>query len=301
MMWIWAISATILSILLLGILTAYRRQVKTTCRHLAFLKENETNLRLRGELPFSELNELADQINNVLDMTWKLRQEALHGENNLKEAITNISHDIRTPLTSLDGYFQLLSKADTEEERQQYISVIRGRIESLKSMLEELFTYTKLQNDSFVLELEQVDFKKSVCDTLFSFYNDFSERGITPEVELCEERAMIMGNQEAVYRLVQNILKNVLEHGSEEVQLGLIVEASKICFFCENKVEHPEELDISQVFSRFYKADPARTHSSTGLGLAIAKGLTEKMNGSMKAELAKDKFRLSVWFETIGK
>lgn len=301
MMWIWAISTTILSILLFGILTAYRRQVKTTCRHLAFLKENETNLRLRGELPFRELNELADEVNEVLDMTWKLRKETRQGSQNLKEAITNISHDIRTPLTSLDGYFQLLSTAETEEERKQYLAVIRGRIQSLKSMLEELFTYTKLQNESFVLDLEPVDFKKCVCDTLFSFYNDFSDRGITPEVGLCEERINIQGNQEAVYRLVQNILKNVLEHGREEVKIGLYLEEMRVCFLCENKVEHPEEIDISQVFSRFYKADPARTHSSTGLGLAIAKGLAEKLGGSMKAELVEDKFRLSVWFEVIKK
>lgn len=301
MMWIWAISATILSILLFGILTAYRRQVKHTCRHLAFLKENETNLRLRGELPFSELNELADQVNEVLDMTWKLRKETRQGSQNLKEAITNISHDIRTPLTSLDGYFQLLSTAETEEERKQYLAVIRGRIQSLKNMLEELFTYTKLQNESFVLELEQLDFKKCVCDMLFSFYNDFSERGITPMVELCEERVAIQGNQEAVYRVVQNILKNVLEHGREEVQIGLSLKETKVCFFCENKVENPEEIDISQVFSRFYKADPARTHSSTGLGLAIAKGLAEKMGGSMKAELVENRFRLSVWFERARK
>lgn len=295
-MWIWAISTTILCILLLGILIAYRRQVKNTCRYLAFLKEKETNLRLRGELPFAELNELADQVNEVLDTTQKLQQEAKHGENNLKEAITNISHDIRTPLTSLDGYFQLLSKAETEEERQQYISVIRGRIESLKSMLEELFTYTKLQNESFMLELEQVDFKKCVCDTLFSFYNDFSDHGISPEVELCEERVVIRGNRDAVQRLIQNVLKNVLEHGSDAVQIGLILVGTEVCFFCENKVEHPEKIDISQVFSRFYRADPARTKSSTGLGLAIAKGLTEKMNGSMKAELVENRFRLSVWF-----
>jgi len=301
MMWIWAISTTILSILLFGILTAYRRQVKTTCRHLAFLKENETNLRLRGELPFRELNELADEVNEVLDMTWKLRKETRQGSQNLKEAITNISHDIRTPLTSLDGYFQLLSTAETEEERNQYLTVIRGRIQSLKNMLEELFTYTKLQNESFVLEMELLDFKKCICDTLFSFYNDFSNRGITPKVELCEERINIQGNQEAVYRLVQNILKNVLEHGREEVQIGLCLEKTKVCFFCENEVENPEEIDISQVFSRFYKADPARTHSSTGLGLAIARGLAEKMSGSMKAELVEDKFRLSVWFEVIKK
>lgn len=294
MLIVWAVAATILSVILIVILAAYRRQVKNTCRHLAFLKEQETNLRLRGELPFRELNELADQVNEVLNTTWKLQKETKQGAQNLKEAITNISHDIRTPLTSLDGYFQLLQTAETEEERKQYLAVIRGRIQSLKSMLEELFTYTKLQNESFQLDMETLDFKKCVCDTLFSFYNDFTARGIVPQIELCEERIELMGNNEALSRVVQNMVKNMLEHGSDEVRIRLWTEGNRACFFCENKVEHPEELDISQVFSRFYKADPARTHSSTGLGLAIAKGLVEKMKGTMEAELDGDRFRMLV-------
>lgn len=300
MMWIWAVSTTILSILLLGIFSAYRRQVKNTCRHLAFLKEQETNLRLRGELPFAELNELADRVNEVLDTTKQLRQEAIHGEQNLKNAVTNISHDIRTPLTSLDGYFQLLCQAKSEEEREQYLKVIRRRISSLKSMLEELFTYAKLQNESFVLELEQMDMKKCVCDTLFSYYNEFTEQGITPEVELCEERVYIQGNQEAICRIVQNVLKNVLEHGSRDVYIRLKLENNRAGLICENLVEQPETIDITQVFVRFYKSDPARTHSSTGLGLAISKGLAERMNGTMTAEMIEDRFKVSIWFEAIS-
>ena len=299
MMWIWAVSTTVLSIILFGIFSAYRRQVKNTCRHLAFLKEQETNLRLRGELPFAELNELADRINEVLDTTKQLRQEALHGEQNLKNAVTNISHDIRTPLTSLDGYFQLLRQAKTEEEREQYLEVIRGRIGSLKNMLEELFTYAKLQNESFALELNRLDLKKCVCDTLFSFYNEFTQRGINPIVELCEERVYIYGNEEAAQRMLQNCLKNVLEHGSKEVHIRLNTENNRILLVCENQVEQPETIDISQVFVRFYKSDPARTHSSTGLGLAIAKGLAERMNGTMSAELIENRFRLSVRFEAM--
>lgn len=296
---IWAVIATIISVIIFMLFIAYRRQVKNTCRHLAFLQKNKTNLRLRSGLPFRELNELADSVNRVLDISEQLRQEAWRGEKNLKEAVTNISHDIRTPLTSLDGYFQLLAQADNEEERQQYIAIIRGRIDSLKNMLEELFTYTKLQNDSYILSTEPIDFKKCVCDTIFSFYNEFENMQIVPQIEIPEERVWIQGNAEAIRRLVQNIIKNVLEHGSTEVKIWLKCGEDQVEFICENKVNKPDEIDITQVFSQFYKADSSRTHSSTGLGLAIAKGLAERMGGDMKAELEENWFRLRVWFECV--
>ena len=101
----------------------------------------------------------------------------------LKETITNLSHDIRTPLTSLDGYFQLLQQSDSEEERRKYVGIIQSRISSLKEMLEELFTYTRLQDADYELEMERIDFGKCAYDTVFSFYDEFQNRGIEPQVD----------------------------------------------------------------------------------------------------------------------
>lgn len=295
-MWIWAIAATLLSVALAITFTAYRRQVKNTCRHLAFMEKNKTNLRLRGELDFRELNELADSVNRLLDNSDKLKREVLQSGQELKDAITSISHDIRTPLTSLDGYFHLLSEAQTDEERSKYISVIRGRIDVLGSMLEELFTYTKLQNEQYSITLSEIDIKKCVLDTLFSFYNDIDERGITPEMDICEERVSTIGNTEAMGRIVQNIVKNALEHGSGELRISFGRSDGKVVFVCENSVDSPESIDISQVFRRFYRSDEARTKSSTGLGLAIAKGLAEKQGGTLTADLDGNMFRITAAF-----
>lgn len=295
-MWIWALAAIITSIATILLFAAYRRQVKNTCRHLVFLKEKQTNFRLRSGLPFSELNALSDAINEILDASEKLKFETASKERNLKEAITNISHDIRTPLTSLDGYFQLLNAADSEKERKQYVDIIQNRINNLKEMLEELFTYTKLQDEAYVLQTEPMDVNGCVCSAILSFYNEFREKGIVPQTEFCEDSMIIKGNAEAVKRIVQNILKNVLEHGSKEVVIELKRTNSQVLFICSNKVENPENIDITQIFSRFYKADPARTHSSTGLGLAIAKSLAECMDGRMTAELEGDWFKMQVEF-----
>lgn len=295
----WALLATIICIGILVVFIAYRRQVKKTCRHLAFLKKNKTNLRMGSGLPFQELNELVDEINGLLDESRLLEKRLYQDEKDLKAAITNISHDIRTPLTSLDGYFQLFTKADGEEERKKYVQIIGGRIQSLKNMLEELFAFARLQNDEYSFPLEDLDFKKCLCDTLFSFYNDFRERRIEPVVEICEEEVFIRGNLEAIQRIIQNLIKNVLEHGCREVRISLIRKEKEVLFICENRIEDGEEIDVEKVFLQFYKADEARSHTSTGLGLAIAKGLAERMGGELSAQLEEDKFQLTACFPVL--
>ncbi len=293
---IWAIIATIVAIGLGITLANDRRQVKKTCRHLAFIKEQDTNMILQGEGGFPELNTLKDEINEVLEQFRKTNRQTKKSEELLKETITNISHDIRTPLTSLDGYFQLLQQSDSAEEREKYASIIRGRIDDLGNMLEELFTYTKLQNEQYEFALENMDFCKCVYDTTFSFYEEFTLRNIGPKVDYMEDNCIINGNREAIIRILQNIIKNAMEHGEKEIGLRLFEDHGRVVFECRNDVKNMAEIDIEKVFTRFYKADSARTHSSTGLGLAIAKNLTEKMNGSMEAEKSDHYFKIRVSF-----
>lgn len=295
-MLIWAIIATLAAILILILFSAYRRQVRKTCRLLAFLNTYETNLRLTGNLPFPELNLLTDNINKVLDSSHEVMNASLRNENSLKETITSLSHDIRTPLTSLDGYFQLLAMSSSEEERKHYNEIIQSRIASLEDILEELFTYAKLQNEIYELELSETDFGKCVFDTLFSFYDDFQRKGIEPQTEFCEERITINGNSEALKRILQNIIKNSLEHGTARIALSLSVQNSYAVFRCSNDIENPDEIDMNRVFNQFYKADSARTRTSTGLGLSIAKGLTEKTGGTIKAELNGPDFIVEIRF-----
>ena len=295
-MGVWAIIATVVAAITILILIVYRRQVKMTCRQLAFLKEHQTNLRLTSDLSLKELNGLVDGINDILDLSREIRKSAQQSEDSLKETITNLSHDIRTPLTSMDGYFQLLVQSDSEEERQHYIAVIQNRITSLKDMLEELFTYTKLQNESYELAVESLDFGKCVFDTVFSFYDEFQKKDIEPKIDFCEGHLFIAGNHEAIRRALQNIIKNALEHGQKKIVFELQQNNDQVIFRCLNDVENPDEIDMAQVFSRFYKADSARSNTSTGLGLSIAKGLIEKMGGTIQADLNANIFAIEIGF-----
>lgn len=293
-MTIWAITATAAAIITIGILIAYRQQVKKICRRMAFLKDHQTNMRLTSDLPFRELNDLIDGINDVLDLSREIKKASQQSEDSLKETITNLSHDIRTPLTSMDGYFQLLIQSNSEEERKHYLSVIQSRIESLKDMLEELFTYTKLQNENYELTLAPVDFGKCVFDTVFSFYDEFQRKGIKPQIDFCEGHLPIIGNHEAIRRSLQNIVKNALEHGEEKILFQLQQYNTEAVFRCTNDIKSSDAIDIDRVFSRFYKADSARSNTSTGLGLSIAKGLIDKMGGTISAELEANIFIIEI-------
>lgn len=287
-----AIISTTVALILIGILLIYRRQIKSICRQLAFLKTHKTNLNLTYDLPFSEINELINEINEIIDVYRKIQEDTQNNELHLKETITNLSHDIRTPLTSMDGYFQLMVESKSEEERKRYMEIINNRISSLKNMLEELFTYTKLQDTNYNLEIETVDFGKCIYDTLFSFYNEFKEKGIEPQTDFPNGHIFVQGNDEAIRRTIQNILKNALVHGNTTINLKLFKNENNIIFSCSNDVKNIDEIDIEQVFTRFYKADSSRTQTSTGLGLSIAKGFAERMGGTISAEIKENLFNI---------
>ncbi|MCD7742342.1 MAG: HAMP domain-containing histidine kinase [Ruminococcus sp.] len=298
-MLIWALLATLASIVLALIFAAYRRQVKNTCRYMAFISDKRTNMLLPSNLPFKELDNLNKEINKLLENVQKIIAKHSSEDRLLKEAITNISHDIRTPLTSLDGYFQLLARSESEEERQKYIAIIDERIDNLKYMLEELFTYTKLRNDTYQLQLEKIDFSKSVYDTLFSFYEEINSRGIEPQINFSDEQIFVDGNNEAIKRIIQNILKNAFDHGTGKLILSMKRNGDSVVFVCSNDIHGNEEIDLSQIFTRFYKANPARTHSSTGLGLSIAKQLAQRMNGNLSASVSENIFTIIFKMKTV--
>ena len=281
---------SVLILILIGILISYKRQVKDICRQLRFLQECDSNMLITTEMKKGHIEELAELLNTLLKERKKERADYQKKERMIADIYTNLSHDIRTPLTSLDGYFQLLEETQEENDRKRYIQIIQERIESLKEMLEELFTYTKLQNGTYELKLEPQNVGQILKETVFSYYDDWAEQGISPQFEITEEPVWIRGNKQALRRTIQNIIRNGLDHGNKEIRIQLSRNEKQMELVFQNKIEPGEQIDISRVFERFYKADKARSKSSTGLGLSIAKGFVQKMHGEIAAEIKEDMF-----------
>ena len=287
---------SVLILILICILISYKRQVKDICRQLRFLQECDSNMLITTEMKKGHIEELAELLNTLLKERKKERADYQKKERMIADIYTNLSHDIRTPLTSLDGYFQLLEETQEENDRKRYIQIIQERIESLKEMLEELFTYTKLQNGTYELKLEPQNVGQILKETVFSYYDDWAEQGISPQFEITEEPVWIRGNKQALRRTIQNIIKNGLDHGNKEIRIQLSRNEKQMELVFQNKIEPGEQIDISRVFERFYKADKARSKSSTGLGLSTAKGFVEKMHGEIAAEIKEDWFCIKISF-----
>lgn len=288
---------SIIIVILIYMLVSYKRQVKDICRQLCFLKDHESNMLITKEFGWGNMAELIRLLNDLLKERRRERTDYLQKERRIAETYTNLSHDIRTPLTSLDGYFQLLESAENEEDRKRYINIIQERIESLKEMLEELFIYTRLQNETYELKLERQNVNHILKETVFSYYDNWVRQGMTPKFDITEEVVMIQGNQQALRRTMQNIIKNGLDHGNKEIEIQLKKDGNRMELVFRNKVEDFQKIDISRVFERFYKADEARNKNSTGLGLSIARGFVEKMEGEIRAEMENNWFCIRIGFE----
>ena len=289
----------VIAILGIGLAFYYWHQIKNVKSQISFLNQHETNMLITSDQKSGCVAELTDELNTLIEQTAALRKEIADNESHLKDTIINLSHDIRTPLTSMDGYFQLLLKSDDPEERQQYAAVISDRLSSLKEMLDELFTYAKLTNKAYEVELSPCAVNEILLSVLFSFYKDIKQRGIEPLVNVPEQDIFIQGNEPALRRIFQNILKNCIEHGNNQLSVRLINTADTVQIYFENDYQTQEPIDANKVFDRFYKADGARSKTSTGLGLSIAKELVERLNGSITGNVKNDIFTITISFQLL--
>ena len=273
------------------------RQHLKICRQLQFVREQDSCLLVSVNVEhFGELK-LAEEINRTLEDVRERKQELSEKEKLIADAYANLSHDIRTPLTSLDGYVQLLRDAATPEEQARYTAIIRERIETLKELLEDLFTFTKLKNGKYEPELEIISLRSVTAETVLSYYDVWKEAGVDPEIDLTEEVLPILGNELAVKRILQNITKNAMVHGHKSIFVTLRKRDERTAeVVIANPVEHPEEIEISRVFEQFYTADRYHQQASSGLGLAIAKEFTERMNGTIGASLDGNRFSVTITF-----
>ena len=172
--------------------------------------------------------------------------------------------------------------------------ILRESGSGTRDILEELFMFTRLESRTYEMKLEKCDFNAILKETLFSYYEEWENSGIEPKFDIPEGKMFVQGNEPAIRRILQNIIKNVLDHGGRSVGISLSAMEGQVCVTVQNRVAHPEEIDVSRIFERFYKADPARSRTSTGLGMAIARELTEYMNGSISASLEENIFQLKL-------
>jgi signal transduction histidine kinase len=257
------------------------------------LNIKDTNQLLTVIAKQKDIVKLANILNNLIKDT-RLSQIRIRKMNrNFRQSITNISHDLRTPLTTAGGYVQMLQSGVTREEEQEYLSIILERQNMVKRLMEQLFEYVRIESGEIIYDHVPVDAKKILVDTLAMYYDDFNNRGHEPKVLLLEKPCMIQGDEQGVKRIFSNILFNAILHGKGEYCFE-IQELDSYVFIFSNISEPMSNEDLENIFERFFTADQSRHKKTTGLGLAIAKEIVYKLNGKIEAYYNNGIFSISV-------
>lgn len=237
------------------------------------------------------MRSLANSINIQLRKLRTQRRRFQQGGAELKDAITNISHDLRTPLTAILGYLDLLEQEETSETAEGYIGVIRDRAEMLMQLTEELFCY------SVIISGEQEPLRESVVinslleESVAAFYTALNERNITPVIRMPEAKVIRTLNRSSVSRVFSNLLNNAIKYSDGDLTITLY-ETGEIVF--ANTASRLNEVQAGKLFDRFYTVEAAR--KSTGLGLSIARTLVEQMNGTISARYENHRLSIHILF-----
>lgn len=233
-----------------------------------------------------DIEKLAKEINEQIDLTNTASAEKKRTENELKQAIANISHDIRTPMTSILGYVQFLELEEiTSKERAGYTAIVKNGALRLKALLEDFFELSIVESTEYPLRIERVTLNNLVLEVLVGFYEEFHQKGLEPIVQILEQDIQITADVSAVKRVIENLLINTIRHSQGNVILCLEQHDKLVQLTISNPAPLLQEIDVAHLFDRFYKVDQTRTGKGTGLGLSIAKSLMMKMNGSLTGEL----------------
>lgn len=267
-----------------------QKSMDEICACIAEHLSSDTNQLVTVSSGDRHIRRLAGRISVQLAELRRMKLRYTGGDRELKEAVTNISHDLRTPLTAICGYLELLETEEMTNNTRRYVEQIANRTEALKGLTEELFRYSVITSVS-ELSYESVDVLRVLEDTLISFYGAFEQKHITPEVALPEKTVIRSLDRSALSRIFANIISNAVKYSDGDFSVT-VTEAGVITF--SNTATELSSVEVGRLFDRFFTVDSARR--STGLGLSIAKLLTERMGGSISADYKENTLSINLFF-----
>lgn len=278
----------IVIIFLLIKIALMRKSMGEIASSLDNILDGDTNAVITVSSVDGSVRKLAARLNKQLRGLRARRIRYENGDRELKEAVTNILHDLRTPLTSISGYLELLSQEEKSETVEKYLDIIDNRTQTLKELTEELFRYAViLAQDEITLEM--LDIKAVLEESILSFYGAMNEAGIVPELSITKNSVIRQSNRAALSRIFGNIIGNALKYSDGDLSVELS-DDGQVTF--KNHAHNLDKLRVEKLFDCFYTVQEA--HGSTGLGLSIARSLVEQLGGSIGAEYEDGVLRIEV-------
>ena len=289
MAWVICAVLAVVCILLLAKIYYLRKSCDEIIDKLDLIMSDDTNAKITILSDDRHMKLLATELNRRLRQIRKDQLKYISGDRELKDAITNLSHDLRTPLTAIMGYLQIMKDIPKSEKLEQYLAIIKGRAEAMKQLTEELFRYSVVLSEQ-QSQPEQTVVNKVLEDSVMSYYAAMCEKGIVPKVDITEEKITRLLDPTALARVFANLMNNAIKYSGGDLEISLrepcVIEFS-------NSAPEMTNTQVERLFDRFYTVEAA--HKSTGLGLSIARTLIEQMGGTIDASLDGEKLTITIF------
>ena len=267
-----------------------QKSMDEIARELGERLSTDTNVLISISGRDKHAMKLAAELNRHLRLLREQRRRFQSGDRELKEAVTSISHDLRTPLTAICGYLDLLEREDLSPETERYLALIMGRAEAMKQLTEELFRYSVILSAEDIT-LAAVDMVSVLEESVAGFYGPLKERGIEPVIDLPDEAVVKPLDRAMLSRVFDNVLSNALKYSAGDLKIAMSADGEASF---SNTAPGLDEVQVGRLFDRFFTVEAAR--GSAGLGLSIAKTLVERMGGTIAAEYRSETLTIRVGF-----
>ena len=251
-----------------------------------------TNTLLTVSSRDRRVRELASSMNKTLVKLQDSYNRYENGDQEIKKAITNISHDLRTPLTAISGYLELAQRQEKTPEMEKYLSIIENRTEHMKKLTEELFEYSLMSGGEITEDKQEVNVNRMLEDCIMNYYPSLKARGISPEIDITEEKIVRNLYPTYVERILNNLVSNALKYSDGDLEIKLSDDG---ILRVSNSSERLSNVDVNKLFDRFFTVETG-SRNSTGLGLSIVKLFAERMDLSLDASYENGKIAIEVGF-----
>ncbi|AVQ37769.1 sensor histidine kinase [Clostridium botulinum] len=264
-----------------------KRQIRDITNQIRKFKDRKTNKKINTEIADKDIEELACEVNEYLELYKKNEQEKIVFENTLKQGIANMSHDLRTPLTSIIGYLKLLQ--NDEIDKKEALDILKNKTNKLNILINDFFELASIESEDYELDMRKVNLTNVVCDEILLLYEAFQGKGLEPKINILDKSIFIMSDKDSLERIIDNLLSNTLKYAEKDIEINLKEYNDKVILKISNICTSIDEKDVLHMFDRFYMADKVRKGQGTGLGLSIVKSLMEKMDGIITSKFEQNR------------
>lgn len=280
-------------IFLITIIIGYKREFRRINKQIIENLDEYANIKTK--FVDKDIENLVESINLIFDSRQKIVAEKNKNEEKIREGISNMSHDLRTPLTSIMGYLQMIkSEKSSEADKNEYMDIVEKRTKSLQQLISSFYDLSRMEGNEYNFNYKKVNLSSILCENIAVFYNDFRNNNIEPIIEIDENIKDIISDDGAINRIFSNLITNMIKHGESFVKITLRQENDVIITEFTNKATGLTAENVDKLFDRFYTVDNSRSDRNTGLGLYITKILVEKLGYNIIAQLDNEILKIKI-------